>query len=199
MAFTTYAELQDSILAILESLMVGEDLSNYIRLAEGDVFPMIKHYMMETTVTMTTANNIVTWPDDFQEARSIRADGRVTQMVSPFNSNLHGREIGYYQRANTYVFVPPIDTPRSIELTYNAMPPHLSATQTTNWLLKKFPQVYLHAALVRAYRFRRDPESEAQEKASLGEALGDVAQDHKRATQGGNTIIMNDGGPYYVD
>ncbi|KQO79438.1 hypothetical protein [Rhizobium sp. Leaf262] len=177
---------------VLQGQLDGEDFSRHVALAEGDVFPILKHYKMEKRVALTTVGGAITFPADMQEAISILVDGKVALLV-PSNGPVYLRagEIGFYQIGDQYVFVPEQAAPRAVVLTYFARPIPLSTVAPTNWLLTKFPAVYFHAALARGYRYRGGDALalEQAEKASLQEALMAVATDHKRVTQSGNSII----------
>jgi hypothetical protein len=196
MALSNYDELQSAIVDFSPEISPSDPITTFISLAESDVFPRLKHYMMENTVVLATTNNAVEMPDNASDIRSIRVDGVIAKPVSVYGAQLYAGEIGYFQSGNSLVFVPAQAAPRTVMITYQAHPAALSETNATNWLLRKFPQVYLHATLARAYRWRQSPDSEAREKASLEEALALVDRDHKTRTQSGNTIIINGGNPY---
>jgi hypothetical protein len=196
MALSNYDELQAAIVDFSPEIATSDPISTFIALAEGDVFPRLKHFKAETTVTLTSADNAVAIPDNCNEIRAIRVDGVIAKLVSVYGAELYAGEIGYFQSGDSLVIVPAQAAPRSVQLTYFARPAALSDTVSTNWLLTKFPAVYLHSALARAYRWRQNPQAEAGEKQSLEEALALVALDHKTRTQGGNTVILNGGNPY---
>ena len=196
MALSNYDELQQAITDFSPEIAPSDPITTFIALAENDVFPRLKHYKGETTVTLTTSSNAVAVPDNSNDIRSIRVDGITPKLVSVYGAELYAGEIGYFQSGDNLVFVPASTKSRKVELTYFARPVALSDTVTKNWLLTKFPAVYLHATLARAYRWRQNPQAEAQEKQSLEEALATVVLDHKTRTQGGNTIILNGGNPY---
>ncbi|MBW6421609.1 hypothetical protein KX729_09170 [Rhizobium sp. XQZ8] len=199
MALANYNDLQSTIADYALGITSADPISTFIALGEGDVFTRVKHYLAETTITTSSTANAITLPADFSEARSITVDGIKAKPVSIYGAKLYAGEIGYLQSGNTYVFVPTQETPRVVELTYYAKPLALSESNPSNWLLTTFPAVYLHASLVRAYRWRRDADSEAAEKASLEEALALLDADHRKAVHSGNPIIMNDGGLFYAN
>lgn len=197
MAISNYDELQAAIVDWAPEISSSDPIATFISLAESDVFTQIKHYKMETTVVLPITDNAVEIPDDVVEVRRLKIGDVTPKLVSIFNPNLLAGEIGYAQVGDTYVFVGlDPNSSYSLEFTYYASPVPLSADAPQNWLIKKFPQVYLHASLVRAYRWRSNAQAEAGEKGSLGEALGKVIADHSRVTNSGNTIVINGGNPY---
>jgi len=196
MALSNYDELQTAIVDFAPEIAPSDPISTFISLAESEFFPLLKHYKQETTVSLTSADNAVELPDDVQDIRAIRVDGVIAKPVSAYGAELYAGQIGYFQSGDSLVFVPASNTARSVELTYYATPAALSEDMPQNWVLKKFPQVYLRASLVQAYRWRQNPEAEAREDALLQKALATLVQDHKKRTQSGNTIILDGGNPY---
>lgn len=187
MALSTYTDLQATI---QEYAIRPVPVASLIALAEADLQPIIKHYMMEKTVELTGIISTVTFPVDLVEFRTIAVDSVIAKPISPYNAILHPGEVGYYFSGNNIVLALQQQEPVNVVLDYFGRFTPLSDDAPTNWLLTKFPAVYLHATLARAYRYLRDPDAEGAEKASLAEALGTVAADHARATRSGNPIIM---------
>ncbi|MDT4865439.1 hypothetical protein FQZ97_1002400 [compost metagenome] len=145
---------------------------------------------MEAEVTLESVGNVVSLPADFLEARRVLIDGTLAKPISVYGSQLRAGEVGYFQSGNGYSIAPPQIEPRTVTLTYYKRLPALSDAAPTNWLITKFPNVYLAATLVRAYRWLKNPEEEAGEKQSLQEALAEVAADHARAVNSGNPIEL---------
>jgi len=186
MALQTYSDLKQTV---QEYAIRPVPVASLIELAEKDVQPLLKHYMMEKTVTISDVADTVTFPVDLVEFRTIAVDGVIAKPISPYNATLNPGEVGYYFSGNNIVLALQGNVPVDVVLDYYGRFDALSDVKPTNWLLEKFPAVYLHATLARAYRYLRDPEAEAAEKQSLGEALGTVDADHARATRRGNPII----------
>jgi len=196
MALSSYDELQTSIADYI--MRPDAPIASFIALGQADIAPRIKHYLQETVVELTSADNKVTIPADFQEARRIVVDGRIARPTSIYDSKRLVDETGYYQRGNTYVFLPEQTEPRELEITYYARTPAITASNQTNWLTENnFGNAIFHAALIRAYRWMKDPDAEAMEKASLQEALALIAEDHHRAVGGGNQFEIDFGGPLF--
>lgn len=196
MALSTYDEIST---AIADYIMRSDaPIASFIALGQADIAPRIKHYLLETVVELTSADNKVTLPSDFQDARRIVVDGEIAKPTSIYRKDFETGSVNYYQRGNTYVFVPEKDEPRSVEITYYARTPAISASNPTNWLTENgFSAAIFHAALVRAYRWMKDKDAEAMEKASLEEALALIAEDHRRAVGSGNQFEIDFGGPLF--
>ncbi|MBN7809109.1 hypothetical protein JZX86_27705 [Agrobacterium rosae] len=199
MAFSTFDELKDAIVEFTSELNPSDPISTFISLAEDEFFPVIKHYLGETTIVRVSANSAVELPDDFSDARILRVDGKLAVQVSGYGAVLAHGQIGYFQSGKSYVLVPHSDTPRSVELTYYAKPQRLSVTNQTNWVIEQFPAVYLYAALMQGFYWRGSDEAEAKASAKFDAAMGKVQADHYRAVNSGNQLVNNVGGFPYGD
>lgn len=188
MAISNYSDLQETVADYI--FRSDAPVKSFIARAEGDVQPFLKHYLMETEVTLSSVDNVVALPADFLEARRVLIDGVLAKPISAYGAQLREGEIGYFQSGSGYSIAPAQEAPRTVTLTYYKRLPALSDAQPTNWLITKFPNVYLAATLVRAYRWLKNPEEEAGEQQSLQEALGEVAKDHARAVNSGNPIEL---------
>jgi len=194
MAISTYYDLISAIVDWSPEVSDTDPIATFISLAEGDFFPFVKHYMQETTVSLPIVDGKVTLPDDVQDVRKLHIPGYTLKRVSVYTSEIYTGEIGYTTSGNSYVFSGLPADPVNVEITYDARPEPLSETNPTNWLLQRYSNVYLHGALVRAYRWRQNAQAEAGEEASLQKALGLLATDHKRFVNSGNAIVDNGGG-----
>ncbi|MGV1751539.1 phage adaptor protein [Agrobacterium sp. CG674] len=196
MALNTYDQIKTAVADYI--MRPDAPIDSFIALGQSDVAPFIKHYLQEATVNLTTAANAVTLPADFQEARRVVVDGELANPTSIYRKDFIACSDNYYQKGKQLVFVPEKDTSRSVELSYYARFPFIDTTHPTNWLTENgFSSVIFHAALVRAYRWMKDKDSEAVEKNSLNEAIANVVADHNRATGSGNQVEIDFGGPLF--
>ncbi|QRM54743.1 hypothetical protein [Sinorhizobium sp. BG8] len=196
MAFNSYDELFSAIADYI--MRPDAPIASFIALGQSDIAPRIKHYEQETKVTLTSADNMVTLPADFQEARRVVVDGALATPTSIYRTDFSAGCVYYFQRGKRYEFVPAKDVPREVELTYYARIPFITVTNQTNWLTDyNFGNAIFHASLVRAYRWMKDKDAEAMEKASLEEALAGIATDNSRAVNSGNQFEIDFGGPLF--
>lgn len=190
MAISNYDELR---VAISEYARREGDPSfpvdNFIALAEADFRPFIKHYMSEKVATLSDVTDYVTFPNDMVAPRALRVGNVTPKQVSPYSPSIYPNQIGYFQEGNGYRLLREDYNPVNATLIYHASVPALSPTNPTNWLIARFPQVYLSGALIYAHRWLDDVEAEQLEKQSLAEALGRVDEDNRNMQRGGNAII----------
>lgn len=194
MALQSYDDLKSFVAqsAIRDDLPIDA----LIALAESDFQPRLKHYKMEKSVALNAVAPLVAFPADFLEARRILVNGVLAKPVSNQHPDLYVGQVGYVYEGDGLRIVGDLAYPTTVELTYYAAVPALTPANTSNWLLTRFPAVYLHGVLARAYRWLKNGEAEALEKASLDEALQLVAADHARVQRGGNTIIVEGNTPW---
>lgn len=172
MAISTYSELADN-LASYSDRDLTPFLSTFVSLAtaalnygsEAVTNPLRIREMMKVS-TLTTLTSVYTLPDDYlQYRRVILASGgrRPLSYITPDMSDyLYGdRPAGM---ANTFTLIgndlyafP--GSYSNIELTYYSAIPEISSGADTNWLLTKYPHLYLQASLLELYKFVKDAKS----------------------------------------
>lgn len=193
MAPQTYDDLIHAVVDLAEEIDESLPLARFVGLAEVELNTILNHYLMEDEVTLTTAGNAVELPSDFIQARLIEVDGKIARRVSAHGATLASGEIGYYLVGNKYRLVPAKAEPRIVRLIYTKRLPALTQANETNWLLSKFPDVYINAVLVQGYRYRDNERLGAVAQANLDKAIALVMEDHRRATIEGNPIMFEDG------
>lgn len=157
---------------------------------EAEMRPLMKHYLAEKTVTIMSTGDVAALPDDFIELRQVNIGGKVPKLVSVYGSSLYTDEIGYLMTGNTIQFVGTDGTDQAVELTYYADFPGLSEANPTNWVLSKFPGIYIHGLLARVYRYLQNPTGEGPATQSMTAALSAMSVHNQRYSRGGNQIIM---------
>lgn len=185
MTIGTYAQLQSAVTSWLEDRTdVASFVPDFITLAEnvlnfgmGDDFAPLRVRDMETVVSLPSVNGVATIPTDYlQYRRVVPATGNryPITFTTPDGADLlyptgqaglpqHFTIVG----SNLYTYPKTSD---NVELTYYAMIPALSDSNTTNWLLTKAPGIYLRASLMQAAEFIKE-DAEAQKQAAICQAL----------------------------
>lgn len=162
MSFTTYANLQTAIQNWAERTDLSSYVVDFITLAESRINKRLRTREMETSTDITVSSNTYALPSDYRGWR------RVTALTSP-RSRLEFiepdmAEYLYPDRASgdpkhftvstTKITVFPYTT-SSINLLYYAAVPALASTDP-NWLLTKYPDIYLYASLLELWTFAED-------------------------------------------
>ncbi|WCJ63809.1 phage adaptor protein [Agrobacterium tumefaciens] len=179
MAISNYSEL----IAMVGDVTLRPDapIANFISLVESELFPTLKHIDGLKTITVDIVDNKVAIPADFIEIRNAQIDDLYTRPLgisSPIK--LRPNEVGYVNSGTHFEIVTDKQKPKKFTLQYWARPLGVSPDNPTNWVLTKFPNVYVSAVSARVFRWARDLEGEQLEMQALGQALGVVAADNAR-------------------
>lgn len=164
MTITSYGELKAAITNWFED---RSDLAAYadefIDLAEAFFNTELRCREMETMVDVVPATGVCTLPVDYLECRRVveRASARrPLAFITPDASEAlyPTRAAGpscHYTIIGPSLYMFPLSA-NNIELTYYRKVPALSDVNTSNWLLSRLPNLYLHACLMYAAEFIRD-------------------------------------------
>jgi hypothetical protein len=175
MALTTYAELQASVSAWLHRSDMTALIPDFITLAESRMNGDLEARSMETRVTLTCvpgttlAARYVALPTDMLEMRRLSLvdsdPATVLEYKSPDQLIADNRYLLAASKPACFTIIganielsPPPDSDYPIELIYQQKIPALSITNTTNWLLTAFPDIYLYGTLLSASPFTQDDE-----------------------------------------
>jgi len=172
MAISNYSDLQSAITDWLaRSSLTTAQTANFIQLAESmfkrPPLPRtagnmggIRGNKTRTTGTLTAGTNSLTIPTDFQElnALTLTADPSVVLTYVSDDQLRQYRRSGtgkpaYYGLTDIIEFDVAPDDAYAYEISYFPSISALSVSNTTNWLLTKFPDVYLSGAMFWANRY----------------------------------------------
>lgn len=169
MAISTYAELKTAVAAWLDRSDLDSYMDDFIKLGEtylmhgGGRCEPLRVRDMEGKATLSPSSNVYTLPSDFLSAKS------VTALTSPrrplaftsasgadklYPSRLSGYPDHYMMIGNELTALP--YTTADIEIVYYKTLEGLSASNTSNWLLVKNPDLYLRVVQMQAAEFIKD-------------------------------------------
>ena len=164
MAISTYAELQDAILAWINKQDIGQSLDSIIAMTEADLNRKVRHWKMEKRATVSLDDQYSRVPSDWIETIRFYLTGNGTSelILASRSDLLNRRELAndtggtprYYTMSDGAFEVFPTSNGNFIaELLYYGKTDALSNSVTTNWLLTDHPDVYLYGSLVHASAF----------------------------------------------
>ena len=166
MSITTYAELQSSIADWLLRDDLTSVIPTFISLAEAKFNRRIRDYRMVKRATAQVDTAYFAIPSDWQENIRFQLNTSpitTLEYVTPDQAaeekrlyNSSGRPAFFTMIGDQFQIVPAPDSTYDAELTYYAKIPVLSASNTSNWLLEKAPDIYLYAALMEAAPYLDD-------------------------------------------
>lgn len=200
MAITTYSELQTAIANWLDRDDLTDRIPEFIALAEARFIRKIKHWRMEGRATANTVASTRTMalPSDYYSMRNLKLNNGsytdVLEYMSPSvlyeGSSTTGGTPKYYTIQGNQIALEPIpDTAYEIEIDYISFDV-LSDSNTTNWLLTNYPDIYLLGSLVMGEAFMVNDERVPGIKAALDEAMKELDRDDKAGRWNGTPLTI---------
>jgi len=184
-ATPTYANLKTAVADWLHRTDLTSVIPDFIGIGEQRMNNDCKARDMETTTTLSTVASTATvaTPTDLIETRRIMLATdpyTVLPYVAPerfardFPASWSGPPQAYTAYGAYYQIGPLPDAVYSLSLVYAQRIPALSDTNTTNWLLTKWPYAYLYASLVASAPYLRDDNRIATWEAMYQQAMKDI-------------------------
>ncbi|MEM6497312.1 MAG: hypothetical protein AAF709_11350 [Pseudomonadota bacterium] len=164
MSLATYADLQTSIGDWINRPNLSSVYADLIRLAEAHFDRTLKTREMEVTTTPSISSGSRAIETDYLATISLRVDGdprrdEVTY-VSPDEydqfRDCTGGPTHYTIVGDTMLFWPQPSEATSLSFRYRQQIPRLSDSNTSNWLLSKYPDAYLWGSLAEASDYIAD-------------------------------------------
>lgn len=179
--------------------LTSTDLGNFIWLFEKDFNASLRVKGMEAQTTIASVSGYLPNPADWQAWKNITiVVGTLRYQLNPMSeeqwNNLEGftgvdRPRGYVVRGDrTYLVASPDSTGYSYQTTYFQGVTSLSGTAATNWLLTKFPQVYLYGSLLQAQAYAQDDKEIAKWEAAFNAGMANVLVESQKASFSGGTL-----------
>lgn len=165
MALSTYSDLQTSIASHLDRSDLTSVIPDFIALfeANANVDKAIKTIFNRTSTSVTTvaAQNYISTPSNFLDAEAlillnagsknvITNYGTPSSLYTAFPQTTNGFPGGFITQASKLELARTPDAAYSGTLYYYSKIPALSTTNTTNWLLTNYPNLYLYGSLTAA-------------------------------------------------
>jgi len=185
----TWAELQASLAEWLNRSDLTAKIPELIAFAERRFNRVIIVPEREAVATATMSGERLAVPTDFWQLRSLYldTDPRVAlQQVSPsvlrseYAWQTTGKPQVFAIIDEQFVFGPAPDDTYAIEIDYYATIPALGASQTTNWLLTKHPDIYLYGALLQAEAYLMNDNRLGLWKGAMDEAVAELLESGRR-------------------
>jgi hypothetical protein len=207
MAITSYSELQTAVQNWLARTDLSARVPEFIALTEGQMSRKLWSLEGEKRATSnTTAGDaFVSLPTDLRYIRAAKLQTDPTRVLTPVSHDFGRR---YYSTAanskpHNYAVIgqaielfPTPDAAYTIELTYIEGVPELSDTNTSNLILNRYPDAYLHGALFNAHEYLMDEERASYHEQRFERAMQEISADFERARYGAGVMIRSDYYPH---
>ncbi len=159
MPVADYADLVQTVSDYTGRGDMGAIIDRLIGLAELDIERTVQFGRQNVDVTLTLTTGRVALPTDFYAMRSVATTATPTVHLPRLSKHLEQTPddygpCGYVIDANEIVVLP--KTTAQIKLAYFAKLPRLSASQPTNWLMDRAPDLLLSGAVYHAFTWAND-------------------------------------------
>ncbi len=155
MSITTYAELKTSIADFLDRDDLTSKTGTFISLAEAEISRDLRHWRQEKRVNTSVDEQYENLPTDWLRINSVQhTGGGLISSVSASElqrlrsaTTTTGKPRYMRINSNQIELYPVPDQAYSVEVTYLAQTPALTAAAPSNWLLDYAPDLLLYGAL----------------------------------------------------
>jgi hypothetical protein len=193
MALANYADLLAAVGNWLERGDLTARIPEFITLAEAEFNRRLRVSEMERTAFATLAEDRIAVPDDFLGLRSFVIDGVVTKLdyVPPgdFFDIVATGTPDVYTIADGMFQLRPSVTTGTVRIVYYQKVPALTAGNTTNWLMTKWPDLYLFSTLMQAEFFGWHDERLPLIKSRIEEIFGQIEENTNKERYGGRRLM----------
>lgn len=177
MAFNDLLDLRTAVIEHIGNAGIADVFPRMVSLAESRLNRTLRMRDQITSATVTVIAGRAPLPADFAEALGLfRADGCEYVQQSPQHRDRHRH---FYSIQGADIVAPNLTG--DLALDYYAKLPGLAVMSDTNWLLDKYPDVYLYAVAFEATKYTRDAELAAQTRSLMDDAIMSAKSDDEAA------------------
>jgi hypothetical protein len=203
-----YGSLQSEIADWSHRSDLATKIPTFIQLAESKISNNIKSRMLEVSTTLlTTAGvNSVALPSDYGSFKTLLVNGSYNSVLTllpdttflQYSSNNSTGLPKYYCIQGTDLLLSPTpDSEYSITAVYYQNLLALSGTNATNWVLTKYPYIYLYGSLIELSVYINDPEQLQFYQAKFDDAVSDMWENFTNESFSGSRLVAQS--DYIVD
>lgn len=178
MAFADLLDLRTAVLEQVGRTDLADIFTRLVKLAETGLNRRLRMRDQFTETTLTLASGTVALPSDFLEAIAVYDSQSREYIASPVQTAaanacryaIEGSNLTIYRLSG------------NVTLQYYAKLPTITDSMTdTNWLLQKYPDVYLYSVSCEALKHVRDVDSVVAAKSLADAAIAEAMADDQRA------------------
>ena len=205
MAISTFSELKTAIDNWLARTDMADRAAEFIALAEARMNRELETRSQETrvTATLTAGDSYVSLPTDVRDIRHVRLNTSprtILTFMTPqqadreYSATGNGKPKAYSVLGTELYLRPTPDDSYTAEIAYVASISALSDANTTNNILTRHPDLYLHGALAEAFGYLMDDQKQAQHDALFQRAAAAIQAVEDRARFAGPLTLTTDYG-----
>lgn len=182
--FADYLDLRVAVAEHVGNRNITDVMSRLTQSAEAWLNQKLRAREQITAATLTFTSGQASLPADYLEMIAVYDSFRRPLIQGTLmDVKRVCSEYWRYAIDGSNIIIYGIDGTRDVEY-YAALPTLTTSVSTTNWLLTKYPHVYLYAVGLEAAKFLRDSELIQATDALLQRAISDLKIDDDRALWG---------------
>jgi hypothetical protein len=192
MALNNYAGLQASVAAFLNREDLTAQIPDFITLAEARFNRELRVNAMVQRDTTIATTAYVELPDDWLQHISVMITDPtnsysaltyipVEEYYDLRNDGMTGQTRYYTIIDDNIALLPEPSGNITLEIVYYGKVPALSDSNTSNWLLARSPDLYLHGALIQAEAYLQNDERVPLWVAAVDKTIADMTLESERA------------------
>lgn len=190
-----YLTLQSTIADFLNRQDLVDQIPQFIQLTESRIRRDVRESSMQTRAETMIASEYFELPCDWVSTIRITVDGNILRLADGYNIErfeMIGVPSFYRHVENKLQFLPPPDNanPSRCVIEYNAEVPQLSEENPSNWLLERYPDVYLYGSLLTAAGYLNDDSRVPLWTQAYGEAVAAANMSSERAEYSGVALRL---------
>ena len=179
MAFADLLDLRTAVLEDIGRADIADVFPRLVKLAESRFNRELRLRDQMTTSTLTFASGSAAIPADMLEIIGLYSPSGREYVAQPSNVKLQGVR-NYYAVFGGRIYVAHDDGDKFFDY-YAKIPTIADSMTATNWLLDKYPDIYLYGVGYEAAKHIRDAEMAGASRGLLQEAILDARVDDERA------------------
>lgn len=194
----TYATLQSTVQSYLDRSDLDSLVPTFIEMAEAKMKRTLRHHKMEkrATANTTAGTRTLSLPSDFLEMRSVKRNSTYwvpLESLPPQVLNAYAGVQGvpkYFALVGDELHLDPIpDSVYEIEMWYFAFAV-LSDSNTSNWLLETYPDMYIYGTLLEAEAYLMNDPRLPIWKQAFDEAMKQLNREARITRWGGAPLTI---------
>ncbi len=180
-AIANYGELRMALSDWIGHRNVATVLPRLVQTAESRLNRELRTRYQLTSGTFTFASGTANLPSDFLEMSDVFGLNGFQYRSGPVSDAQRvGSQYARYSIAGNVITINGYSGSRTYNY-YAALPTLTTSSATTNWLLTRYPDVYLYAVGLEAAKYLQDDNLAARSQQELNEALRSLRADDERA------------------
>lgn len=190
-ALSNYGELRLALSDYVDHRNISSVLPRLVQMAESKLNSELRTRYQITSTTLTLANGTVPLPADFLEMADVYGLNGYQYRSGPLSDAQRlASQFSRYSINSGSLAINGFSGDRQIDY-YAALPTLTTSSATTNWLLTRYPDVYLYAVGMEAAKHLKDAELLAISKTLLDDAMRSLKVDDDRARWSNTTVRVH--------